>query len=343
MGVVKLIAKDKKNLTSALTKLKLSLKKYECFLILRPIYRKTYNKLYKLYFYFQRLKNKQIIKENLKNKVFAVDIFSQMGIGANLVWALEIMAYCNETGLTPQIKFTHPESKEKEDYFGNYFEIRSSSISIKKNDFAKMRNFNDLNLNFTWDYNDKLNLELADRLIKKYLSIKTNISDEVDKFQSQHFNMKNVLGVHYRGTDKKSEAKQITFGATERNINLYLTKYPETNCIFISSDDKNFINYIENSSIPCPIVYYNDSFRSSNNLPIHTANNNLSEINKDALINCLLLSKCNTLMKTASALSDWSLLFNPNLQLILLSKPYENYRFFPGKEFYTSVLFDPIT
>lgn len=320
----------------------MTIKGNKYYITLQRYYRKIHNKLYKIYFSIQRMKNKKIIKENIKKKIFAVEIYSQMGIGANLVWALEIMAYCNEKGLTPQIKFTHPDSKQKEDYFGNYFEIRIPTISYKKIHFAKMRNFNDLNLNTQWNYNEKLNLDLANKLIKKYLIIKTNILVEVEKFQLENFDRKNVLGVHYRGTDKKSEAKQISYETIERNINLYLTKNPKTNCIFISSDDKNFIDYIENSSVNCPIIYNNDSFRSSNNLPIHTANNNLYEINKDAIINCLLLSKCNTLMKTASILSDWSKLFNPNLQLVILSKPFDNYRFFPGKEFYNSTLFEPI-
>lgn len=304
------------------------------YIISRHYYRKAYNKLYNKYFSIQRMRNKKIIKENIKKKIFAVEIYNRNGIGAKLVWALEIMAYCNEKGLTPQIKFTHPDSKQKEDYFGNYFEIGSPTISYKKIHFAKMRNFNDLNLNTQWNYNEKLNLDLAYKLIKKYLIIKTNILEEVEKFQLKHFDRKNLLGVHYRGTDKKSEAKQISYKTMESNINLYLTKHPKTNCIFISSDDKNFIDYIENSSVTCPIIYNNDSFRSSNNLPIHTAKNNLYEINKDAIINCLLLSKCNTLMKTASILSDCSKLFNPNLELIIVSKPYDNYRFFPGKEFY---------
>ena len=229
-----------------------------------------------------------------------------------------------------------------EDNFGNYFEIRDQPIFNKKIRYAKMRNFNDLNLNLGWDYHGKLNLELADQLLKKYLIIKPNILKEVDDFESKYFTNKTILGVHYRGTDKKSEANQISYKKVEKNIELYLTKYPLTNYVFVSSDDNNFINYIEKSAINCPIIYNNDSYRSSDDLPIHLAKNDLYEINKDALINCLLLSRCTTLMKTASILSDWSKLFNPKIQIILLSKPYENFRYFPGKEYYDMVLYHAI-
>lgn len=320
----------------------MNFKQHNYIVILRRKYRKVYNNFHNIYFYFQRLKNKRIFKKNIKKNIFAVEIYTYMGIGANLIWALEIMAFCNEKNLTPKIKFTHPDSKQKLDNFGNYFEIKNSFYTYQKFNYMKMRNFNDLNLDIKWNYNEKLNLKFADKLIKKYLIVNTTILREVDNFQSEHFQNKNILGVHYRGTDKKSEAEQISCQTVLKNIHLYLLKYPDTNCIFLSSDDDNFINYIKNCNLNCPVIYNNDSFRSSNDLPVHTAKNNLYEINKDAIVNCILLSKCNALMKTASILSDWSKLFNPDIPIILLNKPYENYRFFPGKEFYDEVLFSPI-
>lgn len=320
----------------------MNFKHHKYYLFLRRKYRKVYNKYYNFYFYFQGVNNKKIFKNNFKKNIFAVEVYSYMGIGANLIWALEIMAYCYEKKLTPKIKFTRPDSKQKFDNFGNYFEIRNSSYSNQKFNYMKMRNFNDLNLDFKWNYNEKLNLKFTDKLIKKYFIVNTAILQAVDLFQSEHFQNKNVLGVHYRGTDKKSEAKKISYQTVLNNINLYLEKFPETNCIFLSSDENSFINYIKKCNLNCPVIFNNDSFRSSNDSPIHTSNNNLYEINKDAIVNCLLLSKCNALMKTASILSDLSKLFNPDIPIILLSKPYENYRFFPGKEFYDEVLFPPI-
>jgi hypothetical protein len=48
-------------------------------------------------------------------------------------------------------------------------------------------------------------------------------------------------------------------------------------------------------------------------------------------------------MKTASILSDWSVLFNPKIKLILLSKPYQNNIYFPFKDFSNSIEFKPIS
>jgi hypothetical protein len=120
----------------------MTLREHRYFIKLYRTYRKIYNTFLNLYFFFYRRRNSKITKTNLKKNIFAVEIYNKMGIGANLVWALEIMAYCNENGLTPRIKFTHPNSKQKkEDYFNYYFKIRDQLISNKKIRFAKMRGF----------------------------------------------------------------------------------------------------------------------------------------------------------------------------------------------------------
>ena len=43
-----------------------------------------------------------------------------------------------------------------------------------------------------------------------------------------------------------------------------------------------------------------------------------------ALADCLLLSRCQALVKTPSALSTWSKVFGPHLNLVLVGKPYSN-------------------
>ena len=152
-----------------------------------------------------------------------------------------------------------------------------------------------------------------------------------------------MLGVHYRGTDKVSEAPYVSYDMVEKNIKFYLDKFPNTDAIFTSSDDNNFISYIKNSSIECPIIYRDDSYRSNNNIPIHYTNQNKYDINRDAIINCLILSRCNALMKTASILSAWSILFNPNLPLIMLNEPVDECKWFPEKMLIDNVLYDSIT
>jgi hypothetical protein len=48
-----------------------------------------------------------------------------------------------------------------------------------------------------------------------------------------------------------------------------------------------------------------------------------------ALIDCLLLSRCNTLIRTTSFLSAWASIFNPKLPIVLVNRPYPNKFWFP--------------
>ena len=73
-----------------------------------------------------------------------------------------------------------------------------------------------------------------------------------------------------------------------------------------------------------------------------TQTQNKYEINRDAIVNALILSRCDALMKTSSILSAWSKLFNPGLPLIMLNKPFEQCRWFPERDLIDNVLYDPV-
>ena len=285
----------------------------------------------------RKISNKCIAKFNRRRGVMAVEINSNHGFGAKLEWALEIMAFCEENSLTPQFKFTYPDSKKGEDYFGSFFRINTNVSKSNSLGYIKIGSIGELGLNKNYD--EVLDVKLACHLINKYLVVKDDVKREVDDFCSKHFS-KRVLGLHYRGTDKVSEALAVSYERVERNINFYLEKFPETDSVFISSDDENFITYAKNWSIKCPIIYRNDSFRSMDNEAIHFSGQNKSDINRDAIINCLILSRCDALMKMASILSAWSKLFNPNSPLIMLNEPFNNW--FPEREFVNNVLYQPI-
>lgn len=285
----------------------------------------------------RNLIKKYIDNFRVKNDVLAVDISSIHGIGAKLVWVLEILAYCEENNLRPRFKFSYPGSTNDENYFDMFFEIKNSP---RTNDFMKIGSIGELNLGK--NYNDILSIDLAEHLIKKYLVIKKDVLREVDEFCAKHFGDKKVLGIHYRGTDKSIEAPNVPYDRVVRNINHYLEKFPQTELIFLSSDDENFIKYTENSSIERPIVYRSDAFRSSGNDAIHHSGQNKYDINRDAIVNALILSRCDALMKMSSILSALSKLLNPNLPLIMLNKPFEQCSWFPERDLIDSVLYDPI-
>ena len=82
------------------------------------------------------------------------------------------------------------------------------------------------------------------------------------------------------------------------------------------------------------IVAHDDHYRSTGDIAIHSkkyeGDNYLK--GKDALINCLLLSRCDIVIRTTSFLSAWAYIFNPKLELILLNKPYDSCLWFPERD-----------
>jgi hypothetical protein len=282
-----------------------------------------------------------VAKYNSRNGVFAIEIRSSVGLGAKLEWCLEILAYCLENGLIPQFKFSYPNSEKSEDYFGKFFRIKEIIDKDKRVKFTTIRSIIELNLGK--DYDRILNIELATYLINKYLVVRENVISEVESFCNQHFAGRRVLGVHYRGTDKVRESPVFAYDSVKRNIEHYLELFPDTECIFLASDDMNFIENMERASIGRPIIYRNDSCRARDGNSIHeSADTDKYKINWDAIVNCLILSRCDALLKTASILSGWSKLFNPRLPVVMLNEPYDEYQWFPERDLIKNNLFEPI-
>ena len=287
--------------------------------------------------FIQKAVTRKTFNANIKNGVMAVEIRNTIGIGARLAWVLEILAFCDEKNLSPQFRFTYPNSNK--DYFKRFFRINDryacADDSVK---YVKIFTIGELDLGKNYD--TVLTVESASYLIKKYLVIHEDILQEVDAFCSRYFPDKNILGVHYRGTDKSTEAPAVTYENVEENIKLFLKKFPETSGVFISTDDDHFIRYIENSAVGDLVVCRDDTFRATDNVAIHFSNQNKYDINRDAIVNCLLLSRCQALIKTASILSAWSVLFNPEILLVMLNNPFD--RYFPERALMEKVLYDPV-
>jgi len=294
-----------------------------------------------LYHWLRLRQIRSIVRWNAHNGILAVDIASNNGLGARLQNCLEIFAYCDDHGLLPRIKFTHRDDRTRLDYFERFFLLNTSIASELTVPFPRIYTIADLG--FPTDYDKTLTLDRAHRLIQKYLGIRKPVLNEVDSFLAAHFGDGPVLGVHYRGTDKHSEAPQVGYARVLRNIRRYLQEFPATEFIFISTDDQNFLSAARGASLPRPVVSRADSYRSSDGEAVHyRPGGNKVSVYRDALVNCLLLSRCKALLKSASFLSDWSCLFNPRLELIMLNQPHAHTTWFPARELMKKTLYQAV-
>lgn len=281
----------------------------------------------RLLHFFKRIylgvKTRAVIRANSKKGIMAVDIRSEHGFGAKIMWCLEILLYCEENNLSPDFRFTYSKKDVKNDFFNPFFAVFEKRNYPQNYNFAVIGDIHELNL--PKDYNKLMTVDIANHLIKKYLIIREEIIEEVNTFCLSNFSQATVLGVHYRGTDKHLESPVVSYDKVKRNIELYLKNHSYTNCIFVSSDDDNFITFIKKVGLGIKIIIRNDSFRSSDDVAIHYSNTNKYDINRDAIVNCLILSRCDALMKCSSILSGISKLFNPVLPIVMLNKPYKSW------------------
>lgn len=160
-------------------------------------------------------------------------------------------------------------------------------------------------------------------LINKYIHIKPNIQKSVKKFVDKNFASDFVIGVHYRGTDKISEAPRESYDVVAKSIASELEALPKgtTYTIFVATDEAAFLEFML-QQFSDAIVYY-ETARSINGQPIHVKPlESRYDAGKGAIIDCLLLSKTNLIIRTSSNLSLWSGYFNPDVRIISLTERY---------------------
>ena len=162
--------------------------------------------------------------------------------------------------------------------------------------------------------------EKANKTFNKYFKFNDFIIDEVNRLNIN----KKTLGVHYRGTDKNYDTLQTNY-ITKTEMLSIIKDYIENNNIeqiFCCSDEQSFINEIK-ILYPNKLIEYKQS-RSDTSLNYGFFRNGQNSSNMDnltysCLIDMLALSKCKTIIKTSSALSSFSKIINPSLNLYTVS------------------------
>lgn len=141
------------------------------------------------------------------------------------------------------------------------------------------------------------------------------------------------LGIHFRGTDKTSEAPRVEKGAVRRAVLAYLSDHPETNTLYLANDEEPFITWCHEVFGSVPVITHADRYRSHDDRSIHEGlKGDNARKGWEALVNSLLLSRCAALIRTKSFLSAWSSVFTPTLPVVLLNKPHADKLWFPESD-----------
>jgi hypothetical protein len=156
-------------------------------------------------------------------------------------------------------------------------------------------------------------IDTCNALIKKYIKIKPHIEAKLSAFYANHFSGKKVLSVHKRGTDHYKEVKPLHvneyFQCTDNIID-------DFDNIFLCTDEQQTVKDFCSRYGDKLITY--DSIRAelNNKSGVHYSSGAFNPylMGEQVLIETLLMSKTNFLIKTVSNVSNAALFFNKNLQ-----------------------------
>ncbi len=162
-------------------------------------------------------------------------------------------------------------------------------------------------------------------IIKKYIKIKPSIMQKVESFYRDNMEGKITLGIHIRGTDKKTEVTPVNHDIIFAKANELASKIP--NVQFLVATDEAAILAKAERSLQGRVIYYNAT-RSKNGKPLHEREKRwklvdhgvpIAQLGEDVLIEVQLLSRCSFFLHTCSNVSSAVLFFNPELDNILFT------------------------
>jgi len=156
---------------------------------------------------------------------------------------------------------------------------------------------------------------LGRQYVQKYIRVKKHIWSIIDDFYEKYFEGYFMLGVHIRGTDF-GYADPISTKKYFAAIRSIMQKHTNKNIrIFLATDQKQFVESFQKEFGDLLLTY--DAIRSSDErAPFHLTNVSPYKKGEDVLVDALLLSKCDFLFKCASAVGEYALWFNPELECV---------------------------
>ena len=101
--------------------------------------------------------------------------------------------------------------------------------------------------------------------------------------------------------------------------------------IVLATDEVECIDFFKSYPFTSPVIVAPAKYLPRGRTPVHFSGHDGLAIGREALVTCLLLSRCGFLLKSASYLSGWSKIFNPMLPTWLIAPPNRQAFWFPDR------------
>jgi hypothetical protein len=270
------------------------------------------------------------MQQRTNKGIFSVEIEATMGFFAVLQAILFILVYCENNKLYPDISARgglYGEKTGRVDWFGQLFtaaQMPDRTIVdrlVSRRDVRTSRIKGVEDLGFRSRYDKTLSLSEASTLFNKYYRPAPDVIAEVDELGNRLKISGSTIAVHYRGTDKIHEAGKVPWQKICDAVDEMSGKNHGLTNIALASDDVQFIEFFRTRAFRMPVTVLPAAYMPKGDRPIHFSGHPGLAIGREALVTCLLLSRCGFLIKTPSYLSAWAKIFNPSLPVFLISPP----------------------
>lgn len=159
----------------------------------------------------------------------------------------------------------------------------------------------------------------AHEIVKKYIKIKPSIQAQIDAYYEQNMAGRKTVGIHLRGTDRlvRTDKEGLTLGLIKA-AKQHKIRGPVQ--YFIATDDESMLT-LAKQHLRDPVIHCN-SHRSLDGSPLHKSKPGFEDtaiMGEEALIETILLSRCDYFVYTHSSLPVAVLAFNPQLKNFYLA------------------------
>jgi len=162
------------------------------------------------------------------------------------------------------------------------------------------------------------------KLFFKYFKIPSQLEEAANIFDLSEF-----VGIHFRGTDKTIDTN-MNEPLSKSDFYIIVDSYIKAHNIskvFLATDEADVFEYLKNKHKQVNFI----RARQLNSNLFWRGNNDVTRNGKEAMVDMLCLSKCKIVLKISSALSSFSKLINPNLNIYRINalKMFADIPYFP--------------
>jgi hypothetical protein len=163
-------------------------------------------------------------------------------------------------------------------------------------------------------------------LCRDHIRVRDEILEKVESFAGLHFDGRRVIGIHFRATDKLMEiggrlesagwrADALAGLDFDTYLDEALARAEDDDAVFVATEDADALDHARDRLGDRVIA--SNAARTREPLPLFLTSGDAAH-GEEALIDCLLLSRCDYLVHGVSNLSWAARMFNPDLAHINL-------------------------